>query len=350
MALSRIALSAAALALAVLSVLAVLDRLGDNARAAARQALLARAAALEGSALLPGSVLPCVDGTAGEAVGNACEARVFASPQSTAAAVAYVGARIDLLNGAQALVRRGDKRVMAALAGTRRLVALDRYGIAAHVLSRRDGCTPKKCAVFAMLGNADALKANLKAQTFDQYVSRYAGQWDGSGTKPGPAVSAAPARTPVASAGDASSSSTPRPRPHAAAAAAPAADEARAEAAPSAVSVVRKHGAAHRPIPAHWDLPSADSIPAISIMTPEPKLPKVTAEALHRDSARKAASERRKGAEDPAHEGSRQGFPDQGVQGQARSREKAAGAGRAAPTHALVSRPLSLGPLCFPPF
>ena len=178
MPLSRIALSAAALALAVLAVLAVLDRLGDNARAAARQALLMRAAELERSALLPGSMLPCVDGTAGEAVGNACEARVFATPQSTAAAVAYMGARIDLLDDAQALVSRGDTRVKAALAGTRRVVALDRYGIAAHVLSRRDGCTAKKCAVFAMLDNTDALKANLKAQTFDQYVSRYASNWD----------------------------------------------------------------------------------------------------------------------------------------------------------------------------
>ncbi len=303
---SRIAVSAAALALAVLAVLAVLDRLGDNARAAARQALLMRAAELERSALLPGSMLPCVDGTAGEAVGNACEARVFATPQSTAAAVAYMGARIDLLNDAQALVSRGDKRVKVGLADTLRVVALDRYGIAAHVLSRRDGCTAKSCAVFAMLGDADALKANMKAQTFDQYVSRYAGRWDTAHPAPSaPAVSATPNGSPVANAGDMASPGTPMPhsRPNATAEAAPpeaGAGAARAEAASSAAALVRQPGETHKPMPAHWDLPSANSIPAISIMTPEPKLPKATAEALQRDTARKEVIERRKEGKDPA--------------------------------------------------
>ena len=287
MPLSRIALSAAALALAVLAVLAVLDRLGENARAAARQALLMRAAEIERSALQPGSMLPCVDGTAGESVGNACERRVFASPESTAAAVAYMGARVDLLNDARALVRRGDTRVKAALAGTRRVVALDRYGIAAHVLSRRDGCTPKTCDVFAMLDHTDALKDNLKAQTFDQYVARYAGRWDGSGAKPapvlGPKVSALPPQKETADAGSD-----------------PAAQRARAEATPPSASVVRRPDTAHKPVSARWHFPSADSIPAVSIMTPEPKLPKVTAHALNRDTARKEAIERRKEGKDPA--------------------------------------------------
>ncbi|MEJ2626157.1 MAG: hypothetical protein P8Z80_17010 [Pseudolabrys sp.] len=290
MSLSRIALSAAALALALLAVLAVLDRLGDNARAAARQALLMRAAELERSALQPGSMLPCVDGTAGESVGNACETRVFATPQSTAAAVAYMSARIDLLEDARALVRRGDTRVRAALAGTRRVVALDRYGIAAHVLSRRDGCTVKTCDVFAMLDHTDALKANLKAQTFAQYVARYAGRWDGAkpaaGAKPasgqGPKVSALPPAGEV-----------------------PAGERARAEATPPTASVVRKPEGAHKPVSARWHFPSADSIPAISIMTPEPKLPKATAHALGRDTARKEAIERRKEGKDPAHKESR---------------------------------------------
>ena len=290
MPLSRIALSAAALALALLAVLAVLDRLGDNARAAARQALLMRAAELERSALQPGSMLPCVDGTAGESVGNACETRVFATPQSTAAAVAYMGARIDLLEDARALVRRGDTRVRAALAGTRRVVALDRYGIAAHVLSHRDGCTVQTCDVFAMLDHTDALKANLKAQTFAQYVARYAGRWDGAkpASAEGPKVSALP---PAQEAPDAAS--------------APAGERARAEATSPTASVVRKPDAAHKPVSARWHFPSADSIPAISIMTPEPKLPKATAHALGRDTARKEAIERRKEGKDPAHKDSR---------------------------------------------
>lgn len=271
--LSRFVLPAAALALAVLAVLAVLDRLGDNERAAARRALLMRAAELERSVLAPGSVLPCVDGSAGETVANSCERQVFASAQSAAAAVAYMGARIDLLSQAHALARHGDTRALAALASTRRAVALDRYGIAAHVLSRRDGCTANQCAVFAMLANADALQANLKAQIFDQYVSRYAANWDASGGKRAPAVSDGPAVSALPE-------TEPTP------------NEARAEVTPPVASVVRK------PVSKQWHFPSADSIPAVSIMTPEPKLPKDVANRLDRDTAQRAASEGRKGGKD----------------------------------------------------
>ena len=279
MSLSRIVLPAAALAFAVLAVLAVLDRLADNERAAERRALLMRAVELERSALTPGSVLPCVDGTSGETIGNACEKRVFASAQSAAAAVAYMGARIDLLSAAHALTRHGDKRVLGALASTRRAVALDRYGIAAHVLARRDGCTAKLCDVFAMLPNADALKANLKAQTFDQYVSRYAANWEAPGGKQAPATANGPAMSAL-------------PPAH------PSANEARAEVTPPGVSVMQK-----RP-PAGWHFPSADSIPAVSIMAPEPKLPRDLATRLDRDTAHKAAVERRKEGKEAKRKGS----------------------------------------------
>jgi hypothetical protein len=223
--------------------------------------------------LAPGSVLPCVDGTAGETVANSCEKQVFASAQSAATAVAYVGARIDLLSQAHALARRGDTRALSALASTRRAVSLDRYGIAAHVLSRRDGCTANTCAVFALLANADVLKANLKAQIFDQYVSRYAASWDAPAGKRAPAVAHGPAV-----------SSLP--------AAEPSPNEARAEVTPPVASVVRK------PVSKQWHFPSADSIPAVSIMTPEPKLPKDVANRLDRDTAQRAANERRKGGKD----------------------------------------------------
>jgi hypothetical protein len=141
-----------------------------------------------------------------------------------------------------------------------------------------------------MLDHTDALKANLKAQTFAQYVARYAGRWDGAkpaaGAKPasgqGPKVSALPPAGEV-----------------------PAGERARAEATPPTASVVRKPEGAHKPVSARWHFPSADSIPAISIMTPEPKLPKATAHALGRDTARKEAIERRKVGKDPAHKESR---------------------------------------------
>ena len=342
---SRIALSAAALALAALAVLAVLQRLGDNERAAGRRALLARVAELDRSALAPGSMLPCVDGTAGETVGDACEKTVFASAQSVAAAVAYMGARIDLLSEAAALAKHGDAGVLAALASSRRALTLDRYGIAAHVLARRDGCTAKQCDAFAMLGDAGALKANLKAQTFDQYVSRYATAWNRPvpGTKPAPAIAEAPVVSavpaPAATAAIAPAPQpTPLPRPRIAPPAVqigeakpmqkpdakpaepsvkearraptaakpelatsepvkpepvrPAVSEARAEVPPGGALVV------HKPVPSKWHFPSPASIPAISIIAPEPKLPKETAARLESATAHMTAIERRKEGKD----------------------------------------------------
>ena len=261
---ARLAVAVAGLAIGVLIVLAVAAvfvRLGSNEQAAASRALLARAAALERNALTPGSMLPCVDGTAGKLIGNACEKTVFASARSAATAVAYMAARIDLLREAEALADQGDTGVLGALASTRRAIVLDRYGIAAHVLSRRDGCTAEHCAFFAAVGDADVLKANLKAETFDQYVSRYAANWGKPAAVAKPAAAAKPA-----------------------------------EPAVSAVPPMTPLASAAAPLPAkprpgeHWDYPSANSIPAVSIMDSEPKLSKTTAKQLDHDTA-KAKSE-----------------------------------------------------------
>lgn len=226
----------AAFVLAALAVWAVIDQLSLNERAAARRALLARDAELTRSVLTPGSALACLDAGAGDVVETACEKVVFASAQSAASAVAYMAARLKLLADAAAL----DTDVSATLASTRRAVALDRYGIAAHVLATRDGCTADKCGAFALVDDASALKANLKAQVFDQYVSRYAANWHKpapSAEKPPPVVSAVPAPPPVAG------------------------------AIPTAAV---KPGE-------HWDFPSAASIPPVSIMNAEP--PPKTADA-----------------------------------------------------------------------
>ena len=173
-AISRIALSLAALALAGVAVYALIDRSSVAERAAERRALLAREVELSRIALAPGSALACLDGGAGETVENVCEKTVFASAQSTAAAVAYMDARLKLLASAAAR----DPGLLTLLASTRRAVALDRYGVAAHVLAIRDGCTAEKCDAFALVDDASALQANLRAQVYDQYVSRYVASWN----------------------------------------------------------------------------------------------------------------------------------------------------------------------------
>jgi hypothetical protein len=233
--MSRIALSLAALALAGVAVYAFIDRANVAERAAERRALLAREVELSRIALAPGSALACLDGGAGETVENTCEKTVFASPQSTAAAVAYMDARLKLLAAAAAR----DPGLLALLASTRRAVALDRFGVAAHVLAMRDGCTAETCDAFALVDDASALQANLRAQVYDQYVSRYVASWNAPPAEKPPAVAALPPPTSLARVTASGQTAVPAVKPG-----------------------------------EHWDFPSAASIPAVSIMGAEPPLPK----------------------------------------------------------------------------
>src|SRR5215217_4861057 len=57
-----------------------------------REALNARALQLTTAALAPGSVLGCLDAGAGEVMEAACEAAIFAKPETVAAAIPYVEA------------------------------------------------------------------------------------------------------------------------------------------------------------------------------------------------------------------------------------------------------------------
>src|SRR5579864_77370 len=232
----RLLVPVAALVVISFSVIAILDRMATSDRAAARRALSQRYAELSAQALTPGSSLACLDGAAGDAVETACEKTVFAGPQATAAAVSYMAARLTLLSDGLAFARHDDPDFVAALAGLRRAIELDRFGIAAHVLALRDGCTAERCDAFALLQDTNVIKSNLKAQVFDQYVSRHAADWN----------TIAPAAVPMAQ------------QPPMAAPALSALERAPAKA----------------PVADKYDFPSADSIPAVSIMNAEPKLPK----------------------------------------------------------------------------
>lgn len=235
--MQRLLLPIAATAMGALAVIAVLDRLAVAERAADRRALLQRIAQLNLSAVAPGSMLSCLDGGAGEMIENACEMAVFANPQSAAAAAAYTSARLSLLADAVELAKRGDPTVIDAFSAARRAVELDRYGIAAHVLAVRDGCTAERCAAFALLRDTSALKANLRVQAFDGYVERYAAAWN-------KAESVAEKQPPAA--------------------------------APAPVANAFEPAGNH-PVSSRYDFPSAASIPPVSIMNSEPPLPKNSA-------------------------------------------------------------------------
>lgn len=240
--LLKLAIAGAVIAGGALAVIVVLDHMTLDRQAAERRALMQRNAELNIGAIAVGSALACLDAGAGEAVENACEKQVFADPQTAARAVAYTAARLALLGEAHAT----QPSALSAMAGTRRAIELDRYGFAAHVLATRDGCTAEQCAAFAWLHDTAAIKANLKAQVYDQYVSRYAAAWSKEPDKQVPvANSAAPA--PVAAAPE----------------------------APTGVTVSSK-----------YDFPSSASIPPVSIMNAEPALPKAAADAQAKSDAK----------------------------------------------------------------
>lgn len=227
---TALAILVAVLIAAGLAGLAV-ERLAEHERAVERRALAQRVADLTAQALAPGSPLACLDGDAGDAIESACEQALFARPQAAAAAVAYTAARLDLLADGLAFARAREPAFEKALAGTRRAIALDRFGIAAHVLATRDACSPDLCEAFALVENADALKSNIRSRVFAQYVARHRAAWQ---EPEQPATPSAALHVP------------------------PAADEPPAAAAPSAAPGAK------------YDFPSAASIPPVSIMNPEP--------------------------------------------------------------------------------
>ena len=172
------------------------NRASDRDRADERRALDQRAADLTGRAITPGSAIACLEASSTETIEGACERAVFASPETVAAATAYVSARLTLLADAHEYTARRDQSYETSIAGIRRTIAADRYGLASQVLALRDGCTPEACDAFGLVYDDKKLRADLKDRLFDATVARYAVNW--------------PTRTrPIASATPSSGSVTP---------------------------------------------------------------------------------------------------------------------------------------------
>jgi hypothetical protein len=223
---------------------------------AERRDLEMRAAQLAAQVLAPGSSLACLDATSGESVEAACEKALFTAPATVAAASSYTAARLTLLSDAVAYVKAGGN-LDPVLPALRRALETDRYGFVAHALAVRDGCSSSRCPTLALLRDPERVRANLSAQPFDRYVERYLPLWEQpSGT---PVADAVPDSTGTLAAGE----SPP------------------GQGQKKFVNI---------------DFPSSASIPAVSIMKPEPKTAPANAAgeahgtASGRRSARKAAN------------------------------------------------------------
>jgi hypothetical protein len=201
-------------------------------RDADRRALEIRAQELTAHALAPGSPLACLDAVAGDSVDAACEKALFASPAMVAAASAYAAARLELLTEMAAYVQRGGTDLDGMLRPLRRSLETDSFGFLAHALAVRDGCTSENCNALEVLRDASRVRANLSGQTLERYLDRHATAW----AQPPDAPS------PVADAG-----------------------------APGQAAGAAQPGApGQRKVVVNIDFPTAASIPAVSIMNPEP--------------------------------------------------------------------------------
>ena len=234
----------------------------------------ARAAELTARSLAPGSALGCLDAVASIVVENACERPLFASPEAVAAAVAYVDARFSLLAASAALAER-DPSYQPVFERLRRGLEADRYGLVAHVLMTR-GCNGADCAELRLLRDPARVVANMKARAFETSLGAHALAWQSNGSSP--AVASAP---------------------------------------PPIVAARRRRPAAHRRRPRQAGLdrsrqadrplrrrpssifPSASSIPAVSIMNPEParRRQRNRGPARRRRSARRRPSRRQSARE-----------------------------------------------------
>jgi hypothetical protein len=166
--------------------------------------------------------LACVDDIAGDAVAAACEKAVFASADSTAAAVNHMAQMMTRLTS-YGDAATAQKDMTPELQGLRKAIERDRYGLVAQVLLARDRCTPTQCPAFRFLTDNHQIITNMDEHAYDVLVSRYAAAWNAPPPATGPVAMLPP--------------SLPTGRP------------------------------------TNADFPSAASTPAVSIMTPEPGTP-----------------------------------------------------------------------------
>jgi hypothetical protein len=241
-------------ALTVITLLAIGIAVTAMMRASSSVGTASQASALPTAGQLASSLpaLSCLDGLAGESVETACEKALFASADSTAAAVSYSAAQITRLETYGPL-DAANKVMTPELQALRRAVERDRFGMIAHVLTVRNGCTQTACPFFRSLANTAQIANNMAQKIYEATIARHAPLWG---------------------------------VPHVTESALP-------QAAGAAAAALAVPGASNVPTgrPVSGDFPSAESIPPVSIMTPEP----ATASAPAR-----AATERNKPERDKA--------------------------------------------------
>jgi hypothetical protein len=161
-----------ALAFLVFTGTAILDRMDRRDDAEERRTFDARIAELSARTMAPGSALGCLDPVAADALDESCEKALFNNPESIAAAAAYENARLLLLAKAVDFQGRNPGSVDEIVAGLRRGLERDRYGIVAHIFAARDGCKPDACEGFELLNDSSRVVANMRSFAFETRIAK----------------------------------------------------------------------------------------------------------------------------------------------------------------------------------
>lgn len=165
---------AGAVALLVFAGMTFLDRMDRRDRAEERRAFDARLAELSARAMAPGSALGCLEPSTADALEESCEKALFGNAESIAAATAYEAARLALLSKAVDFEINNPGTLDEAIAGLRRGLERDRYGIVAHIFAARDGCKADECEGFELLKDTSRVIANMRSFAFETRVGKMA--------------------------------------------------------------------------------------------------------------------------------------------------------------------------------
>jgi hypothetical protein len=193
-----------------------------------RRAIEDRIAALRTEAMASGP-LACLE-RAAETLQASCAQLLFASPGAISSAGIYTASRLDAMKAAQRYSGPRTPQFDDAVATLERALQEDPFGFVADILMRREHCTAQRCEAFSLFADPARLADNIRDKTFDANVARYTAAW--SAPQPAAPQTAAPAAAP-----------TP---------------------------TIAPGGGTRAPIPDKYELPSAASIPPVSIMTEEP--------------------------------------------------------------------------------
>jgi hypothetical protein len=189
-----------------------------------RRAIEERIAALRTQAMASGP-LACLERGA-EALQASCAQSLFASPGAISSAGIYTASRLDAMKAARHYSGPRTPQFDDVVVALERSLQEDPFGLAADILVRREGCTAQRCEALSLFADPARLADNIRNKTFDANVARYTAAW-----------------------------SAPQP------------------AAPAAAPVITPGGLTRAPISDKYELPSAASIPPVSIMNDEPPRP-----------------------------------------------------------------------------